>query len=88
MLFCCRTHWQGEFSRNRLDSLGNWIGILSLGCLQATGLAELENSPSVVFFEALQKQANRLDDKLSQDQKEAIKGAFKKLGYEDYGKKV
>ena len=51
-------------------------------------MADLENSPSVVFFEALQKQANKLDQELSEDQKTAIKAAFDKLGYSDYGKKV
>ena len=56
--------------------------------MQATGLADLENSPSVIFFEALQKQANNLDKDLSKDQKSAIKAAFDKLGYSDYGKKV
>ena len=56
--------------------------------MQATGLAELDTSPSVVLFEALQKQANALDKELSDEQKGAIKAAFKKLGYEQYGKKV
>ena len=42
----------------------------------------------MVLFEALQKQASSLSKDLSDEQKEAIKGAYKKLGYEQYIEKL
>ena len=56
--------------------------------MQATGLAALEHSPSVVLFEALQKRADDIKQDFSDDQIQALKEAFGKLGYEDYGKKL
>ena len=56
--------------------------------MQATGLADLEHSPSVVLFEALQKRADDIKQDFSEDQMQALKKAFGKLGYEDYGKKL
>ena len=57
-------------------------------CLQATGLADLEHSPSVVLFEALQKRADDIKNDFDDNQIKALKEAFKKLGYEDYGEKI
>lgn len=56
--------------------------------VQATGLAALEHSPSVVLFEALQKRADDIKKDFSEDQIQSLKKAFGKLGYEDYGKKL
>ncbi|KAK9805665.1 hypothetical protein WJX72_010802 [[Myrmecia] bisecta] len=47
----------------------------------ATGLADIGSSPSVVLFDALQKRAIELKDKVSQDQKTALEQAYDKLGY-------
>lgn len=56
--------------------------------MQATGLATLEHSPSVVLFEALQKRADDIKDDFSEEQIQDLKKAYSKLGYEDYGKKI
>lgn len=55
---------------------------------QATGLAAMDHSPSVVLFEALQKRANDIEKDFSQDQQTALKSAFEKLGYGDYARKL
>lgn len=54
----------------------------------ATGLAALEHSPSVVLFEALQKQAGKLEGELDEEKRKAMKDAFKSLGYKDYAEKL
>ena len=51
--------------------------------LQASGLADLEHSPSVVLFDALQKRAKDIDADFSEEQKTELKKAFEKLGYAD-----
>jgi hypothetical protein len=56
--------------------------------LQATGLAALEHSPSVILFEALQKRAGDLEGKLDDKQIKAMKEAFKSLGYKEYAEKL
>ena len=56
--------------------------------MQATGLAALEHSPSVILFEALQKRADDIKKDFSEEQLQALKKAFGKLGYEDYAKKI
>lgn len=54
-----------------------------LAVLQASGLADLEHSPSVVLFDALQKRAKDIDADFSEEQKKELKTAFEKLGYAD-----
>ena len=58
--------------------------------MQASGLAEMEHSPSVIFFEAVQKRAVALKSDFSSEQKAALEKAFHKLGYnhDDISKKV
>ena len=49
--------------------------------VQAAGLAELEHSPSIILFEAVQKRADELKADFSKDQKASLEKAYEKLGY-------
>lgn len=65
-----------------------FVNVSTGSVLQATGLAALEHSPSVILFEALQKRADDIRDDFSEEQIAALKEAYKKLGYDNYGKKI
>ncbi|KAK9792761.1 hypothetical protein WJX73_009565 [Symbiochloris irregularis] len=54
----------------------------------ATGLAVMGHSPSIVLFEAIQKQALQQKGDLSKAEKEELVKAFSKLGYKDMAEKL
>lgn len=48
----------------------------------ATGLAELEHSPSVVLFDAIQERAAQVSDDFTPEQKKDLEKAYQKLEYD------
>lgn len=50
--------------------------------VQATGLAELEHSPSVILFDAIQERAVKISDDFSPEQKKGLEKAYQKLEYD------
>lgn len=50
--------------------------------LQATGLAELEHSPSVILFDAISERAIEISGDFSPEQKQGLEKAYKKLEYD------
>lgn len=48
----------------------------------ATGLAELEHSPSVILFDAIQDRAAQVSDDFSPEQKKDLEKAYQKLEYD------
>ena len=56
--------------------------LTELPCSQATGLAAMEHSPSVILFEAVSNRAVELKSDFSSEQKTDLEKAFQKLGYD------
>ena len=50
--------------------------------MQATGLAELEHSPSVILFDAIQERAKDIAEDFSPEQKKGLEQAYQKLEYD------
>lgn len=50
--------------------------------LQATGLGELEHSPSVILFDAIQERAAKISDDFTPEQKKGLEKAYQKLEYD------
>ena len=50
--------------------------------MKATGLAELENSPSVILFDAIQERAQEVAGDFSPEQKKGLEQAYQRLEYD------
>ena len=50
--------------------------------VQATGLAELEHSPSVILFDTIQERAAVVAGAFTPEQKQGLEKAYQKLEYE------
>ena len=52
--------------------------------MQATGLAEVEHSPSIILFDAIQDRAAEVSGDFTPEQKQGLEKAYQKLDY-DHG---
>ncbi len=69
--------------------VSNAAGLCGFG-VQATSLMRLDNSPSIVLFDAIQSRIVEISKSVKPEEKEALEEAFNKLGYghEAISKKV
>jgi hypothetical protein len=49
---------------------------------QATGLAELEHSPSVILFDSIQERAGKISGDFTPEQKQGLEKAYQRLEYD------
>jgi hypothetical protein len=50
--------------------------------VQATGLAELEHSPSVILFDSIQERAGKISGEFTPEQKQGLEKAYQRLEYD------
>lgn len=65
-----------------LQQIG-FIWLMLTSCVvQATGLAELEHSPSVILFDSIQERAGKISGDFTPEQKQGLEKAYQRLEYD------